>query len=147
MANLKGSEQRELKRQPALTRQRQVVLQVVRSEVGHLTANEVFAAARMIMPTISFATVYNSLRFLKDAGLISEITFGNAASRFDRETTRHDHAICSRCGTLVDFDFPEISDLLQKAATRTQFSPERLHLTLVGVCPACRAVSSEPNKP
>jgi len=46
-----------------LTRQREVVLQVIREAKEHLTANEVFARAKAILPSISFATVYNSLRY------------------------------------------------------------------------------------
>ncbi|MFN2480140.1 MAG: transcriptional repressor, partial [Pyrinomonadaceae bacterium] len=49
----------------ALTPQRQVVLQVVRGSGEHLTAAQVFEAARRLRPSISFATVYNSLRYLK----------------------------------------------------------------------------------
>src|SRR5882672_8910477 len=82
---------------PALTRQRSLVLDVIQREDSHPTAAEVFHAARQAMPGISFATVYNSLRYLKEAGLVREITFGNGASRYDSETDRHDHAICSSC--------------------------------------------------
>jgi Fur family transcriptional regulator, peroxide stress response regulator len=124
---------------PPMTRQREVVLQAVRESEHHLTANEVFEAARKLLPTISFATVYNSLRYLKDAGLIGEVTFGNAASRFDRETSRHDHAICSRCGRLVDFDLPETVELMRMAARHSRFKPETIHLTLTGICPDCRS--------
>lgn len=124
---------------PALTRQRSVVLQVVQATEEHLTASEVYEAARKLQPTISFATVYNSLRYLKESGLLREITFGNAASRYDRETARHDHAICSCCGKLVDFDLPETLELLRTAARRSRFKPESIHLTLVGVCPDCRS--------
>jgi Fe2+ or Zn2+ uptake regulation protein len=77
-----------------LTKQREVVLQVIREAHDHLTANEVFSTAKGLLPSISFATVYNSLRYLKEAGMIAEISFGHGASRFDRMTTRHDHAIC-----------------------------------------------------
>ncbi|HVG18900.1 MAG TPA: transcriptional repressor [Blastocatellia bacterium] len=124
---------------PPLTRQRGVVLQVVRASDEHLTASEVYEAARKLQPTISFATVYNSLRYLKESGLLREITFGNAASRYDRETGRHDHAMCSRCGKLVDFDLPETLELLRAAARRSRFKPESIQLTLVGVCPDCRS--------
>src|SRR6188768_1258758 len=99
-----------------LTRQREVVLQVIRDAEGHLTANEVFAASKAKLPSISFATVYNSLRYLKDAGHISEIRFGNGASRFDRLTHRHDHAICTECGRLVDIEIKIPEKLLKKAA-------------------------------
>jgi Fur family peroxide stress response transcriptional regulator len=79
-------------------------LQVIRESGEHLTANGVFENARQILPGISFATVYNSLRYLKEAGHIAEISFGNGASRFDSMTSRHDHAICTKCGKLVDME-------------------------------------------
>lgn len=121
----------------ALTPQRQVVLQVIRASAAHLTAAEIYAAARRLRPSLSYATVYNSLRYLKDAGLVREITFGNGASRYDRETARHDHAICTRCGALLDFDLAETGALMQLAARRARFKPESIHLTLMGICPAC----------
>jgi Fur family peroxide stress response transcriptional regulator len=123
----------------ALTPQREVVLRVVRESAEHLTAAEIYAAARRIRPSLSYATVYNSLRYLKEAGLVREITFGNGASRYDRETARHDHAICTRCGALLDFDLAETAQLMRLAARRSRFKPESIHLTLMGVCPACSA--------
>ena len=54
----------------ALTPQRRAVLRVVAESDGHLTANEIFEAARKALPSISFATVYNSLKYLRAAGLI-----------------------------------------------------------------------------
>jgi len=121
----------------ALTPQREVVLRVVRESAEHLTAAEIYAAARRIRPSLSYATVYNSLRYLKAAGLVREITFGNGASRYDRETARHDHALCTRCGALLDFDLAETTALMRLAARRSRFKPESIHLTLMGVCPAC----------
>ncbi len=125
----------------ALTPQRQAVLQVISESGEHLTAGEIFEAARGMLPSISFATVYNSLKFLKDAGLVREISFGNGASRYDGETARHDHALCSRCGKLSDFDLAETSKLKRAAARRSRFKPESIHLTLVGLCPDCAAKS------
>jgi Fe2+ or Zn2+ uptake regulation protein len=120
-----------------LTRQREVVLQVIQEADRHLTANEVFDEAKRLLPTISFATVYNSLRFLKDAGYIAEIQFGNGASRFDRKTERHDHALCTRCGKLVDMDLEMPAELVEMAAEFSRFKPESLELTLRGLCPEC----------
>ena len=121
-----------------LTRQRRAVFQAVAESEEHPTAGEIFEAARRRLPSISFATVYNSLKYLKDAGLIREINFGKGSSRYDRETARHDHAVCSRCGKLVDFDLAETARLVRAAARRSRFKPESIHLTLVGVCPECR---------
>src|SRR5688572_16361157 len=120
-----------------LTRQREVVLRVIRDAHEHLTANEVFGRAKDLLPTISFATVYNSLRFLKEAGHIAEISFGNGASRFDRITHRHDHAICTSCGRLVDIEMDHPAEMLKKAARQSKFKPESIEFTLRGLCPDC----------
>jgi Fur family peroxide stress response transcriptional regulator len=123
----------------ALTPQRQAVLRVVSESEEHLTAGEIFEAARKSLPSISFATVYNSLKYLKESGLIREIHFGKASSRYDGETSRHDHAVCSACGRLTDFDLAETSQLMLAAARRSRFKPESIHLTLVGLCPDCQS--------
>jgi Fur family peroxide stress response transcriptional regulator len=123
----------------ALTPQRQAVLRVISESVEHLTAGEIFEAARESLPTISFATVYNSLKYLAEAGLVREIHFGKGSSRYDGETSRHDHAVCSQCGRLTDFDLAETSQLMRAAARRSRFKPESIHLTLVGLCPDCQA--------
>ncbi|HEX2641318.1 MAG TPA: transcriptional repressor [Pyrinomonadaceae bacterium] len=120
-----------------LTKQREVVLQVIRGADSHLTANEVFGRAKELLPSISFATVYNSLRYLKEAGHIAEIQFGNGASRFDRMTHRHDHAICTACGKLVDIEMEHPAELVKMAAKRSKFKPESLEFTLRGLCPDC----------
>jgi Fur family transcriptional regulator, peroxide stress response regulator len=121
-----------------LTPQREAVLRVIMEREDHPTASDIFEAARNRLPTISYATVYNSLRYLREAGLVHEISFGDSASRYDRETDRHDHAICTDCGSLVDFELPEAAKLMQAAARKSRFKPESVHLTLRGLCPACR---------
>jgi Fe2+ or Zn2+ uptake regulation protein len=122
----------------ALTKQREAVLQVIRESENHLTACEIYEAARRRLPSISYATVYNSLKYLKEAGLVNEISFGNGASRYDRETDRHDHALCTECGKLVDFDLTVTSEMVRAAVRKTRFKPETIHLTLRGLCPDCR---------
>lgn len=126
---------------PKLTPQREVVLAVVREREDHPTANEIFAAARKRYPAISHATVYNSLRYLKESGLVREISFGDTASRYDGITERHDHAICTACGKLVDFELTEAADLMRAAARKARFKPETIYLTLMGLCPDCRDVT------
>ena len=123
-----------------LTKQRDAVLSVIRTTDSHLTANEVFLAARELLPSISFATVYNSLRFLKEAGHISEIQFGNGASRFDRMTHRHDHAICTKCGKLVDIEMDIPAELIQHAERECSFKTDSIEFTLRGLCPDCAKI-------
>lgn len=134
-----GSRAQKLGLEEGLTPQRRVILEVVRDSDAHPTANDVFAAARQKLATISYATVYNSLHYLKETGLIREITFGNGAARYDRITERHDHAFCENCGHLVDFDLVETT-LMRRAARRVHFKPTSVHITLIGLCPTCQKI-------
>ena len=120
-----------------ITKQRQAVLQVIRQSGGHLTANEVFDSARRVLPGISFATVYNSLRFLKQEGLIGEVRFGTDATRYDRKLDRHDHAICNACGKLIDLDLPIPDEILKKGERLSKFKAESIEVVLRGRCPDC----------
>ena len=107
-----------------------------------MTANDVFEGAKRILPGISFATVYNSLRYLKAEGLIGEVRFGADCTRYDRKLGRHDHAICSLCGSLVDFDLPISGTLLKKATDLSHFKPESVEIVLRGLCPDCQKTST-----
>lgn len=125
-----------------LTPQRDAVLRVVRESLRHLTAGEIFDKARASFPRISFATVYNSLRYLRDHGLIGEVRFGSDAVRFDRRLSKHDHALCSVCNDLIDLDLPIPESLIKEAARLSKFVPESLEFTLHGQCPKCHKARS-----
>lgn len=120
-----------------LTKQRQAVLRAVRESDRHLTANEVFDDARRFLPGISFATVYNSLNYLKKERLIGEIRFGTNAKLYDRKLSQHDHAICNECGKLVDLELSLPDGFLKEAVARSKFKAETIELTVRGLCPDC----------
>jgi Fur family ferric uptake transcriptional regulator/Fur family peroxide stress response transcriptional regulator len=120
-----------------LTKQRQTVLRVIRDSEKHLTANEVFEEARSLLPGISFATVYNSLRYLLTEGLIGEIRLGLDAHRYDRNVSRHDHAVCNICGTIVDLKLALPAHVFERATELSNFKAESIELTVRGRCPGC----------
>jgi Fur family transcriptional regulator, peroxide stress response regulator len=121
-----------------LTKQRQCVLRVIYDSEKHLTANEVFEEARTLLPGISFATVYNSLRFLKNEGLIGEIQLGLGAHRYDRNLTRHDHAVCNECGAIADLKLALPPHVFERATELSDFEAQSIELTVRGRCPECR---------
>lgn len=120
-----------------LTKKRQAVLRVIRESDGHLNANEVFEGARQLLPSISFATVYNSLRYLKQQGMIGEIRFDKNAARYDPKLTRHDHALCNGCGKLIDLELSIPAALIEEASALSKFNAESIEVTLRGLCPEC----------
>jgi Fe2+ or Zn2+ uptake regulation protein len=51
--------------------------------------------------------------------------------------SRHDHAICTRCGKLVDIEMDHPEELVERAVAISSFKPESLEFTLRGICPEC----------
>lgn len=121
------------------TQQREVVLGLVRSCYEHPTADWVYQEARRVIPDISLATVYRTLRLLKEKGLIYEFSGGASPSRYDGTFPDHEHVRCVCCGAVQDVDLPEIGDLRRHVAERTGFSLGRVPLLFQGLCADCAA--------
>ena len=81
-----------------MTRQRAVILEIIRSDMCHHTADEIFRLAREKLPTISRATVYNNLKALEEEKIIRKISGDGAADRYDNAFEPHGHILCKKCG-------------------------------------------------
>lgn len=127
-------------RRPALrmTPQRLAILDAVRSSHDHPRAADIYERVRSVLPGIAFGTVYNALHALADQGIILQLSFGDHASRFDGRVDRHDHALCTRCGDLVDAVAPPPPSIVQKAAAEIGFAIHDYHTQLLGVCARCQ---------
>ena len=94
-----------------ITPQRHAILEYLISSESHPTADEIYKSLESDFPNMSVATVYNNLRVFRNAGLIKELTYGDASSRFDFVTHDHYHIICDECGTIVDFHHPGLEEV------------------------------------
>ena len=121
------------------TAHRSLVLNVVRSAEGHMTAGEIFEQVRRRDPRVAYGTVYRSLHLLAEHGLIQELTFADEASRYDKRVDRHDHVYCAACGLLADVDVPEVLIARHVAAEQSGFEITRHHTVFEGTCPDCRS--------
>ena len=118
-----------------MTRQRQVVLDVIRSDMCHHTAEEIFDITKGILPGISRATVYNSLKYLEGQGFIRRITAENGSDRYDNSFIPHGHLFCTVCGEVKDFTVPDFEKELGKII-RESFSSYELKVRYI--CDRCR---------
>ena len=138
------TEQRErpgdLARRPALrmTPQRLAILAAVRASHDHPRAADIYERVQAVQPGIAFGTVYNALHALADHGIILQLSFGDHASRFDGRVDRHDHALCTDCGNLVDAVAPPTPEIVERAALETGFTIKAYHTQLLGVCADCQ---------
>lgn len=84
------------------SRQRQQILDYVKSVKTHPTAETVYRKVRDDNPNISLGTVYRNLDKLSEEGLITRIKIANQKDRFDGDVIPHSHAICEKCGKVID---------------------------------------------
>ncbi len=123
-----------------LTPQRRAVLEILESATDHPTAAEVFERVRVSSPGIGPATVYRTLALLVASGLALELSLGEGtSSRYDGNTTRHDHLVCTSCGAASDIQSAMPGELLDRVTASTGYAISHYDLQFHGLCPECLA--------
>jgi Fur family peroxide stress response transcriptional regulator len=125
-----------------MTPQRLLVIEALAGNRSHPTVEQIFEYVRERYPTVSLATVYQSLALLSRHGLITELHGDRGTLRCDPDTSSHAHAYCRRCGLVMDVPLPP-------AATHTAldldtFNPTQVEVSIYGVCAACAGQPSSP---
>jgi Fur family peroxide stress response transcriptional regulator len=126
-----------------MTPQRHAILAYLLETMSHPTADEIYKALEGKFPNMSVATIYNNLRVFKEAGLVRELTYGDASSRFDANVSEeHYHAICNECGSIFDFHYPYLSEVEAAAEKDAGFKVTGHRMEVYGVCEKCQARQS-----
>ncbi len=126
------------------SRKRQSILACIRETDEHPGAETVYQQMKPLYPDLSLGTVYRNLREFAIAGEICSVGTVHGKERFDGRTDPHTHAVCVRCGKIVDVDGvilpPDIGD---EAARQADFCVAYAQLRLVGLCADCRNKEKE----
>lgn len=120
------------------TRQRQLVLDAVRSRNDHPTADDIYLAVRELDDRISRGTVYRNLNLLEETGAICSVK-APGGSRFDWKTDGHAHVVCTGCGCIADAALPYDRAADQLVASETGFAEVRHSALFQGICADCLA--------
>jgi len=122
-----------------LTPQRMAIVRALAGDSSHPTAQELFERLRPAFPTMSFATVYNTLDTLATLGHVGSLRLGSAV-RFDPNTTPHHHAVCDACGVVVDLPGAAASPTEKRAIEHASgFEIHAEERTYRGRCRRCAA--------
>lgn len=133
----------ELKRSGLkLTAQRVAIVHELAGDETHPTAQELFDRLRAGFPTMSFATVYNTLDALAAHDLVGSLRLGGAV-RFDPNTSAHHHAVCDRCQAVVDLPAePLDASTARRLGRQTGFRVSAEERTYRGLCARCVGLPS-----
>lgn len=117
-----------------LTPQRLAIVRELAEDLSHPTAHGLFERLRGELPSMSFATVYNTLDALARLGLCSARALTPGATRFDPNTGPHHHAVCDRCGAVADLPARPARSV---AEAPPGFSVRAVEQIVRGVCASC----------
>jgi len=118
-----------------LTPQRLMIIDALVDNRSHPTVDQVYHLVRQQFPTVSLATVYQTISLLGRHGLILELKGGKDGLRCDPDTSSHAHAYCQQCGAVYDVPLP------QEIKIETQglpgFVPLQVEVSIHGHCAQC----------
>jgi Fur family peroxide stress response transcriptional regulator len=121
-----------------VTPQRLAVCKLMLSSKDHPTAEQIYQKVKEENPTISPATVYQTLHLLTNVGLVQELGLSDRVSRYDPNTSPHINVVCEKCGEITDYEAESIKEMWSKIVEELGFKPTGQRLEIFRYCDKCR---------
>ena len=125
----------------AVTPQRLAIFRRLAATDTHPGAEELHAAVRRELPSVSLATIYKTLDALAEIGAVRPVSRLGARGRWDANLGPHHHLVCTECGTVADVVEPRLDAAARPAAAvaaRHGFAAAGHAVEIFGECAACR---------
>jgi Fur family transcriptional regulator, peroxide stress response regulator len=132
-----------------VTSQRVAVCTALLAHGGHPTVAEIWQRVRTAHPSISQATVYNTIAALEEQRLIQKLEIaGDEHAHYDLDVMPHVNAVCTRCGRIVDVYTDTLEALLGLVAARSGYALDsRKGMLVYGLCADCRRLTTDDQRP
>jgi len=121
--------------------QREYVLKVLFKSETHLSAETLLNAVKKEYSiTIGIATVYRILNLLEDLHIVKSISIhGNESKVYELNlVAHHDHMVCTKCNTIIEFFDEQLEKLQEKVAINNGFTLQSHNMLLYGICKECQ---------
>ena len=120
-----------------MTKQRRLILEELRSQNNHPTADLIYERVRKKMPKISLGTVYRNLEILSSLGEIQTLELSGSQKRYDGIPHKHYHIRCLHCGRVDDAPIAPLQQLEDALYEATVYTIMGHRLEFMGLCPEC----------
>jgi Fur family ferric uptake transcriptional regulator len=130
-----------------LTRQRQILLELIDRSGAHLDAEKLYMLAKEQDPKLNRVTVYRTLKMLKESGLVDELDlmhWGGDQHYYETRTKQeHAHVICLRCGKVEEFYGDPLHKLRRQVESHFGFQVVLARTEVGGYCAHCQVLRSQ----
>jgi Fur family peroxide stress response transcriptional regulator len=123
------------------TPQRIAISKYILRNHEHPSAQKTYLEVKKTHPTVSLATIYTTIKILKESGLVLELNLPRGQTRLDPNTEPHAHLVCLRCGTISDWSDPIMPKLIARVSADANFTVVGSSLDLKGICDSCERKS------
>jgi len=130
-----------------LTRQRQILLELIDETGRHLDAERLYELAAQRDPKLNRVTVYRTIKMLKDARLVDELDLmhwsGDQHYYETRLKQEHAHVICLKCGKVQEYFGPPLRRLRRQIESTLRFQVLTFRTEVGGYCADCKALPAQ----
>jgi Fe2+ or Zn2+ uptake regulation protein len=122
------------------TPQRQLILASIKTSEKPVNARDLYQVVSKKDKTVSLATVYRTIALFKNLGIIDEHRLGKACWCYElKKPFEHQHIICKKCGKVIEFESPLITEMIKHLRSEKGFCIERVEVCIQGVCSDCQS--------
>ena len=122
----------------AVTHQRQVLYETMKTMHGHPSPEEVYVRVKKKVPAISLATVYKNIHLFVESGVFREVSMHHGSVRAEMNGEPHHHMVCSKCRKIADIGEKELGLVAKRDRLPGGFLVERYAVDVIGVCAGCQ---------
>ena len=121
-----------------MTPQRMAILYVIHHSGRHLSPTDVCDKTRKELPGITETTVYRTLEFLAENGLVRPAHMGNGHLVYEIARHEHHHLKCRNCGNEMEVEHALLIKLYRQLESASGYLLTDSHVTFFGLCPDCQ---------
>ncbi len=122
-----------------ITPQREAICRLLAETDEHPTARRIYETLKPQFPSMSLATVYNTLEVLVSVGAVNRLgSAGDDSVHYDADTSPHINLACIICHRIIDLPSEHIRALQAEVAQASQYRILGGRVLYYGICPECQ---------